>query len=167
MLKRLISVEAAHTALTLPLKQWEQFRSTIMLKSRPSWTSSTSGPKRPHETPAQLGSSPTQGAQDHLIPSDSVFCMCLIFSRSHYQGSPVWNMYAALLLSTLFTRHQARQQAREGKRKQTVREMESGKHTSVLRIGKHSKGTRRKELTAWRCGGSGRLQGRGGMNTGP
>ena len=76
-------------------------------------------------------------------------------------------MYAALLLSTLFTRHQARQQAREGKRKQTVREMESGKHTSVLRIGKHSKGTRRKELTAWRCGGSGRLQGRGGMNTGP
>ena len=55
----------------------------------------------------------------------------------------------------------------QGKRKQTVREMESGKHTSVLRIGKHSKGTRRKELTAWRCGGSGRLQGRGGMNTGP
>ena len=33
------------------------------------------------------------------------------------------------LLSTLFTRHQARQHAREGKRKQTVQEMESGKHT--------------------------------------
>lgn len=61
-------------------------------------------------------------------------------------------MYAALLLSTLFTRHQARQQAREGKRKHTVREMESGKHTSVLRIGKHSKGARRRvnSLEGWR-----------------
>lgn len=89
VLKRLISAEVAHTALTLPLKEWQQFQSTIMLKSRSSWGSSTGGHKRPRETPEQLGSSSTQDAHDRFISSDSVFCMCLIFSPSHYQVSPI------------------------------------------------------------------------------
>lgn len=119
-----LSVEVAHATLTLPLKWWEQFQSTIMLNSQSSWRSSTSSHKRPHETPEQQSSPSTQDAHDHLLPSDLVFCIYLIFSPSHYKFPQ-----SETLLSTLFTRHQARQHAREGKRKQTVQEMESGKHT--------------------------------------
>lgn len=125
-----LSVEVAHTALTLPLKWWEQSQSIIMLKSLPG------------EVPQAVTRDPMKHQSDGAAPSLRMlmtisfqvtrFSACISSSLHHIIKFPQSETRMPHSCCPRYLQGTKPGNIREGKRKQTVQEMESGKHTSVL-----------------------------------